>query len=252
MAAGRRAFAQLAPGLSALCIAHRGASGEAPENTLEAFELAIEQRADMIETDLHLTRDGRIVLAHDSQLASVEIGTLSLEQLQRRAPSVPTLEQALELCGARIPFNLELKSPRGRRYQGLERRVLEAVRGFDLLGRTLFSCFDDRVLKVLRELEPDARIALLIAPGTAADVEERARRLGAEAVNPGLVLATPGRIAELQAAGLDVPVYTVDLEADTRRLLEAGVDGLFTNYPGRLREQLERVAAADLRGARNS
>ena len=167
--------------MSALCIAHRGASGEAPVNTLQAFELAIEQRADMIETDLHLTREGRIVLAHNSNLRGVEFATQSFEELRLRAPELPTLEEALALCGDRIPFNLELKTGVGGRYQGLERRVLDVVRGFDLLDRTLFSCFDDRVLRNLRDLEPAARIALLVAPRTDVEVETRARRLGAEA-----------------------------------------------------------------------
>ena len=229
--------------MTALCIAHRGASGEAPENTLKAFELAIEQRADMIETDLHLTRDGRVLLAHDSDLAGAELASRSFEELRLRAPQVPTLEEALELCGGRIPFNLELKTGRGGRYEGLERRVLEVVRSFDLLERTLFSCFDDRVLMQLHELEPSARIALLVAPGTAADVEKRAARVGAEAVNPALRLAKPKRIAELHSAGLRVYVYTVDAPAATLRLLQAGVDGIFTNYPGRLREQIELFAS---------
>ncbi len=230
--------------MSALCIAHRGASGEAPENTLQAFELAIEQRADMIETDLHLTREGRIVLAHNSDLSGVEFATQSFEELRLRAPELPTLEEALALCGDRIPFNLELKTGVGGRYQGLERRVLDVVRGFDLLDRTLFSCFDDRVLRNLRDLEPAARIALLVAPRTDVEVETRARRLGAEAVNPALRLASPKRIAELQAAGLEVHVYTVDAPAATRRLLQAGVDGIFTNYPGRLRQQIDLLATA--------
>lgn len=234
--------------MSVLCIAHRGASGEAPENTLEAFELAIEQRADMIETDLHLCRDGSIVLAHDSELAGSEIATLCLDEIRQRCPGIPTLEEALGRCGSRIPFNLEIKTAPSGCYEGLERLALDAVREFGLLRGTLFSCFDDRVLETLRELEPAARIALLVSPRSAAKAEARARRLGAEAVNPALVLATSEHIAALHSLGLQVHVYTVDEPADTRRLLDAGVDGLFTNFPARLRSQLDSSTEADASG----
>ncbi len=111
-----------------LNIAHRGASRDALENTLEAFRLAVAQRADMIETDLHLTRDHAIALHHDPVVEGVEIGGLTLEDLRERAPTIPTLEDALDQLGRQIPFNLELKQPKGSQYEGLEAHVLEQVR----------------------------------------------------------------------------------------------------------------------------
>ena len=100
-----------------LVIAHRGASGQLAENTLPAYELAIEQRADMIEIDLHRTRDGATVIAHDEELSGLggkgEIAAATLAEVRALdaggGERVPTLDEVLDRFGERIPFNLELK-----------------------------------------------------------------------------------------------------------------------------------------------
>ena len=79
-----------------LVIAHRGASIDAPENTIEAFQLAVEQGADMIETDLHLSKDGAVPLYHDSKIDGVPVGDYTLAELRERIPGLPTLEEALD------------------------------------------------------------------------------------------------------------------------------------------------------------
>jgi glycerophosphoryl diester phosphodiesterase len=224
-----------------LCIAHRGASHDAPENTLEAFRLAVRQRADMIETDLHLSRDGAVPLHHDSSLGGRPLAELSLCEIRAARPGVPTLEEALDVVGAEIPFNLELKALPDdvTPYRGLEERVLAEVRRRGWLARTLFSSFYDAALARLRELEPAARIGLLVSTRSAARMLERAARLGAEAVHPARPLVREGLVAEIHGAGLRVHVFTVDDPEDQRRLIEWGVDGIFTNVPARLREILD-------------
>jgi glycerophosphoryl diester phosphodiesterase len=224
-------------------IAHRGASGRLPENTLPAYELAVELHADMIEIDLHLTRDGAIVVAHDEDLAGLggrgEIADASLAQVRALdaggGERVPVLSEVLDRFGPRIPFNLELKCGRRGAYPGLEAAVLEAVELRGLLARTLFSCFAEPVLARLRALAPAARLALLLAPGRAQRPVERARALGAEAVNPWFGLVSSELVEQAHGAGMRVYPYTVDDPGEMRRLLELGVDGLFTNHPERLR-----------------
>ncbi len=220
--------------MNLLNIAHRGASRDAPENTLEAFHLAVAQRADMIETDLHLTRDHAIALHHDPELDGVEIGTLTLEDLRERAPTVPTLVDALDQLGHQIPFNLELKQPKDGQYVGLEAHVLEQVRTRGLIHGTLFSSFDQPTLARLRELDPEAHIGLLVSGWARDDIEARAQRVGAEVVHLPLILATPKRIHPLQKSGFRVHVFTVDDPEDQRRLIGWNVDGLFTNTPAQL------------------
>ncbi len=221
-----------------LNIAHRGASFDAPENTPEAFRLALEQGADMIETDLHLTRDRAIALHHDATLGGVEIGEFPLAELRVRAPAIPTLEEALDLIEDRIPFNLELKTAGEAEYEGLEARALEEVGARGLLRRTLFSSFSVSVLTRLRGLEPKARIGLLASGTAESEIDERARDVGAEAVHLHWSQARRERIEKLHELGFRVHVYTVDDPERQRQLLEWQVDGIFTNVPARLRALL--------------
>jgi glycerophosphoryl diester phosphodiesterase len=224
--------------MSCIIIAHRGASGDAPENTVEAFELAVEQGAHMIETDLHLTRDGTVALVHDDEIDGVPIGELDLEQIHERRPDVPTLEHLLDGFGDRIRFNLEFKRPSPGAYPGLEARVLREVERRDLVARTLFSCFYDSVLAVLRGLSAQARIGLLISRRAPIEIEKRARVLGAEAIHPDLELVTTEMVRSAHHRGFKVHVFTADARDDQIRLLDMGVDGIFTNVPARLRDLL--------------
>jgi glycerophosphoryl diester phosphodiesterase len=231
-----------------LVIAHRGASGHLPENTLPAYQLAIEQGADMIEIDLHRTRDAAVVIAHDEDLCGLggrgEICDASLAEVRAldagRGERVPLLAEVLDRFGAKIPFNLELKRGTRAEYADVEADALAAVEKRGLLARTLFSSFYDAVLARLRALSPAARIALLLSPESAENPIERARRLGAEAINPWRGLVRRELVETAHQAGLAVYVFTVDEVAEMERLLALGVDGLFTNYPDRMRALLPR------------
>jgi glycerophosphoryl diester phosphodiesterase len=248
--ARRRAIARLGAGLSAvapLVIAHRGASGERPENTLSAYALAVEQRADMIEIDLHRTRDGAIVIAHDERLpglaGSGEIGEATLDEVRAldlgEGERVPTLDEVLDGYGARIPFNLEIKRGGDGEYAGLEVEVLAALTARDLGPTILFSSFYDGVLRRLREVDPNLRLGVLVSPRAPADWIGRCSRVGAEAVHLWKGLATPETVSEAHARGLAVYVYTVDDPDEMRTLLDRGCDGLFTNFPARMRALLK-------------
>jgi len=226
-----------------LVIAHRGASAYRPENTLSAYALAIEQRADMIEIDLHRTRDGALVVTHDAELGWLggegEIAGASLSEVRALdagdGQPVPTLEEVLDRFGSAIAFNLEIKRGVDAEYPELEQRAIDAVRKRGLLAGTLFSSFYDPVLERLRAIAPEARIALLISRRYPIDILSRARAVGAEAVNPEAPLVTRELVDEIHAAGLAVYPFTVDAPERMRELLDWGVDGLFTNRPERMR-----------------
>lgn len=240
---GRRVSRPASP----LVIAHRGASGYRPENTLPAYELALEQRADCIEIDLHRTRDGQIVITHDEDLIGLggegEVADATFADLRRLdaggGEPIPTLEEVLDGFGDRIPFNLEFKQSSRGPYPGLEAETLAAVRARGLEERTLFSSFYDPVLRALRGLSASARIALLVSARFPDGWPERARTLGAEALNPEDSLVDEALIAEAHDEGLAVYVFTVDDPRRMEELLGWGVDGLFTNRPDRMRALLE-------------
>lgn len=222
-------------------IAHRGASRERPENTLAAFALAVEQGADMIETDLHRTRDGHVVVAHDERPAGLPQGIADATLAEVRAldlgggERVPTLPEVLDAFGGRIPFNLEIKHGVAGAYPGLESAVLAELAPRGLLPGTLFSSFHDDVLARLRAAAPDAWLGVLVSARSPGRWLERARAVGARAVHFWKGLAGPDAIVAAHGEGLAVHVYTVDAEPEMRELLGRGADGLFTNVPGALR-----------------
>jgi glycerophosphoryl diester phosphodiesterase len=228
-------------------IAHRGASGHRPENTLSAYALAVEMGADMIEIDLHRTRDGSVVVAHDAELAGLggegEIADATLEEVRAldagEGQCVPLLSEVLDGFAARLPFNLELKASSRGPYPDLERIAISAAEARGILDQTLFSSFLDPVLLGLRRESGAARLGVLVSPRAADAWLERAVAVGAVAVNFHTLLATPPNIGRAHDAGLAVNVYTVDDVPTLGRLVEDGVDGIFTNYPDRLRNLLE-------------
>jgi glycerophosphoryl diester phosphodiesterase len=196
-----------------LVIAHRGASGELPENTLPALELAIELGADAIEVDVRADREGRLVLSHDAVL---------------RGMSYPMLEDALDLCRGRVPLMVELKTP--RRY-----------RRYDVVGRTVrllgpddsLVCFQRAALQEARALRPGLKTVQHVGLGVSI---RGARDAWAAGFANGRVTARG--IAAARALGLETLVYTVNEPARMLELAAFGAGGVFTDYPDRARTTL--------------
>jgi glycerophosphoryl diester phosphodiesterase len=230
-----------------LVIAHRGSSGARPENTIAAFEHAVEEAADMIETDLHLSRDTVVVIHHDPELerlgeeGEIRDRTAAELALMDAAPGgtisekMPTLLDILDGFGDRIQFNLELKvGTNDVAYEGLEDIVVSAVEERGLMSRILFSSFYDPVLARLRDRSAAARIALLISPRANVAILDRAARVAAEAINPDIRLVTEDLVQQAHRAGHRVYPYTANDSNEMARLLDCGVDGIITNHPARL------------------
>ena len=242
-----------------LAIAHRGAKAYRPENTLAAYELAIEQGADMVEIDLHVARDGAMPVAHDASLERFahegEIADVSLEELRAisraahearesdgQYEGIPVLEEVLDRFGEVIPFNLELKTMSEQRpYAELQKMVLDRVVRRNLLDRTLFSSFSDAVLAELRALSPQARLAVLVDPRSPEDIFQRADAVGAESINLHFAIANPEVVGLAHEKELAVYVYTVDEPERMRELLAFGVDGIFSNAPDQLRKVVDSL-----------
>lgn len=230
---------------SPLIIAHRGASAVAPESTRAAIRAAVEAGADMVELDIQMTRDGRLVIFHDERLertttGSGRVGAASYAELARldagswfhprfAGERIVLARQALRLAPRRIGVNLELKRTSTRR--ALLDRVRRLIRREPHKTRLLISSFDVGLLEPLQ----DVSVALALLTHQAADASLRqAIRLGCRAWHPLHTLVTPRRIARAHAHDLRVHVWTVDDPRRARTLLRWGVDGIFTNDPGRL------------------
>jgi glycerophosphoryl diester phosphodiesterase len=230
-----------------LIIAHRGASGHAPENTLAAFRKAVSLGATFIETDLQLTRDAHFVAIHDDTLNRTTNGQgrvhdRTLAELRKldagswfgsqfTGERIPTLEEVLEFSKKNdVVFYLELK-PGGS--WGGEHALIGALRESGEIPRCVVISFEPAILSNLRKIEPTIMTGVLydaqLADPLAAALEVGARQIAVRAD-----LVTPRMISEARKKDLQVLCWTVNHPAHIRELKAAGVDGIMSDYPDRL------------------
>jgi glycerophosphoryl diester phosphodiesterase len=231
---------------------HRGCRGEAPENTLAAFEVAARGGADGIEIDVRPCKDGALVVVHDPTLertagdprSVADLTLADLAALRNEGERIPTLEETLEFCRRNhLALNVELK----RDVPSRRRAVIAAARAL-LRHRPsrgiIVSSFDPLMLVGFRALAPEIPTALLLEPDSARRYrhERLAPYLGV-AVHPDRAMVTPERIARWHGASLKVAVWTVNEPEEIRRLCELGVDGLISDKPREARSWIDEALA---------
>ena len=230
-----------------LIIGHRGASAEAPENTLSAFGLALEQGADGIEFDVQLSADGWPVVIHDARVDRTtngrgKVSELTLAELQALIidpqEKIPTLDEVFEALGPRILYNVEVKDM-GFRDCGLEAAIVDRIRAYHVEDVVLLSTFNPFSLKRLRRhVSRKIPLALLRDKGLA----RYSYLLGdGDWDHPHHQLVDADYMAWVKRRGYRVNVWTVDEPDEARRLVDLGVHGLITNKPAFLRTQLNGV-----------
>jgi glycerophosphoryl diester phosphodiesterase len=192
-----------------LVIAHRGASEELPENTLPAFERAIELGADFVELDVHADAAGRLVVTHNPP---------------RLGSDYPALEEALDLMRGRIGVMIELKTPARYRRHDVVARTVRLMSADDVLV-----CFQRPALEQARSLRRGLRTVQHVGYG----VSIRAAARGAWAAGFANNRVTRRGVAAALRLGLVPLVYTVNDEERMRELADAGVAGIFTDRPER-------------------
>ena len=233
-------------------IAHRGASALAPENTMTSFERAVELGADAIELDLHLSRDGELVVIHDDTLDRTTNGhgpvnERSLEELKRldagrwfgeefAGERVPTLAEVLERFAGKVPLALEVKAGSAF-FPGIEEEVVSALRRHSAIEQAAVASFDHYALQRLKEIEPTLRTAALLV-GRPVSVSAIAGPGRAEAMALEASLVTKTEVEACRAAGLQLVVWVVNEPALMRHFIGLGVDGIITDRPDLLRMAL--------------
>ena len=244
-----------------LLIAHRGASREAPENTLAAFDLAWQQGADGIEADFRLTRDGRVICLHDAssgRTAGVDLAVAdaSLDELRHldvgswkgtrwQGQRIPTLDEVLERLPAGKMFMIELKS--GPEIIAPLGRVLAA--GAVPVGQLRLLAFDPQLVAGVKKALPDLRVCLNLDyrwslrdrswHPSRAEIRDTLERCGADGLSSRAhALLDAPLVADLQGSGKEVHVWTVDSARAAGHYNALGVDSILTNRPGWLRNKL--------------
>lgn len=242
-----------------LIIAHRGASGEAPENTLAAFDAAARAGADGVELDVAMCASGDVVVIHDDTIdrttnGSGRVRDMTLETLRlfdagrwfdtRYAGEViPTLADVLDLVGETMLVNIEIKTA-SIKDEGLEDGVINLVRHRGLVERVLISSFNPVSLWRMRRRAPELRRALLTAPNLPFMLASGwpATFVQPHALHPHHSQVEEALVRRAHAKGRKVNAWTVDDPDEMRRLCHLGVDGIITNYPARLRSVLDQLA----------
>lgn len=238
-------------------IAHRGFSGEYPENTLVAFQAAVEAGADLIELDVSLSRDRIPVVIHDETLDRTTNGSgrvqdstrLELQQLDAgswlskkfRESRIPTLEEVFRQVGRQIAINVELKPESFEAddpEDALEKQVLALTDTHGVTESTVISSFEWRFFPRIRQHDAGIPLAVLWEEGPLEAALEAAHANQAIALNPDEERLTPQLVEQAHTAGLRVLSYTVNTQERMREVLSWGVDGLFTNEPVLMKEVL--------------
>ncbi|MGD9146380.1 MAG: glycerophosphodiester phosphodiesterase family protein [Anaerolineae bacterium] len=238
-----------------LNFAHRGASHEAPENTLAAFLLAAELGADGIELDVQLSKDGQVVVIHDFVLETTTDGqgavqdrTLAeLKELDAGSSfdplfagqRIPTLQEVIHSVGRHLLLNIELKT-KSTRDARLARAVARIVEENHLLDRVVVSSFNPLALRQLRKLNPWIPLGLLYAP----DMPRHLRRpwlrrlFRPEALHPHHSMVDAEYVSWAKAQNYRIHTWTVDDPGEMWQLMRQGVDIMITNRPDLLRQVL--------------
>ncbi len=271
-----------------LNIAHRGASGLAPEHTFAAYDLALKQGADYIEQDLQQTSDGTLVVLHDETLdrtargpaenCSGPVATKTLEQIKtcdvgswfnERYPErareeyvglrIPTLEEVLRRYRHRTNYYIETKNP--DRANRMEERLVALLEEYHLLRpaqrrwQVLVQSFSPASLLRVRALEPSLPlIQLFSSRETSESIQARLDAVDEYAVGigPSKTDVDAELVQAAHARCLDVHPYTLEETEEMRALIDLGVDGMFANFPARLEEVLGKDAVGGKQAAKRA
>ena len=243
-------------------MAHRGYSGMYPENTMLAFEKAVEAGADGIELDVHKTKDGVLVVHHDERVDRTTDGTgricdLTFEELRRFNAAarwngkfgfqpIPSFEEYCAWATNQTLFtNIEIKTD-NTFYPNIEQEVWDMICKYGLQDRVMFSSFNHVTLLKLREIAPSVDVGALVLEDGMVRVRpgDYCRESGFQAWHPAFASLNDENVANCKAAGIAVNVWTVNDMAALEKLHAWNCEGVITNFPGIAKSWLDTVEHA--------
>jgi len=234
--------------------AHRGSSGTHPENTLSAFKQAANLTIHGVELDVHLTKDGNLVVIHDESIDRTSNGTgyvkdMTLSELREfeygswfsedfKGERIPTLEEVLDIFAATTHHvNIELKSDIFP-YVGLGNKVLHAIETRHMADRVVVSSFDHEAIRDFKKSAPHIKVALL-SMGVLVDAYDYARFIPADAIHIYLPTALRKMTKEALAKGAIIRVFTVNEIEHALAVDDIGIHAIFTDYPEKMMKLFE-------------
>lgn len=244
-----------------LVLAHRGANKVAPQNTLPAFQKAIDFNADGLETDVHLCMDGHIVICHNYTIDETSNGTgrideMTLSQLKGfdfgsyfgdefKGVSLPTLPELLDLTKSMKLINIEIKPP--QKDCDLVKKVVEAIHEYGIVENSIVSCFDPECIRLVKEFDKKVKTGLLYENNELGNeimtfgVAKFCKQLNADAAHPHRKLITHKEVIELHNLGIAVNPWTVNKEDEIIKFVNWGCDALISDVPDYCLKVLEGI-----------
>lgn len=233
------------PGAPVLRVGHRGAKGHAPENTFASFNLAVEMGVTAVETDVHLSKDGEVVLIHDHTVDRTTDGhgfvkDLTLAELKRldagswydsryAGERIPTLAEFLAWARDRVGVAIEIKNG-PIYYPGIAHKILRLLHEYGMTRQAILISFDHFVLREAKMIGPEVATGILYV-GRFVDEVAAAQAAGADALHPNWAFVTPDLVEGAHAAGLAVSPWCPNDLPSLRLLSQMGVDSIGTDYP---------------------
>ncbi len=233
-----------------LIAAHRGASGYAPENTMAAYNLAVETGADAIELDVHLSKEGFPVIIHDHSLERTTSGKglvqdHTVEKLKRKrldigswfdpkfsSERILTLEEVLLWAKDRINILIEIKNNPSK-YADIAQIVIDQIQKQDMINQVEVFSFDHGLVKEVKAIRPDILTGVCYAADPVSH-SELALRANADIIHPNFNFCTPQAIQDAHNSGIFVITWTVNQIEDAKRLIDMDVDCIKTDFPDKL------------------
>lgn len=234
-----------------LVLAHRGANKVAPQNTLPAFQKALDFNADGLETDVHLSLDGHIVICHNYTIDETSNGTgrvdeMTLSQLKSydfgsyfsdefKGVTLPTLPELLDLTKSMKLINIEIKPP--QKDCDLVKKVVEAIHEYGIVENSIVSCFDPECMRLVKEIDKNVKTGLLYEDDKLGNeimtfgVAKYCKQLNADAAHPHRKLITEAEVIDLHNLGIAVNPWTVNKEEEIVRFTQWGCDALISDVP---------------------
>lgn len=234
--------------------AHRGASGYFPENTMLSFKNAVKLGCDGVETDVQMTSDGVMILMHDELVDRTTNGTgyvkdFKFDELRKldagswfnkdyEGESIPTAEELIIFAKENnILINFELKNGIVL-YSGIEEKLIDMIYKYDMQNNIIFSSFNHYSMFHCKEITNEIKTGLLYMDGLY-EPEVYCKHVHADALHPNYYAINKEIVANAKKTGILVNPFTVNEESTMRDLIAAGVDGIITNYPDKLKQILE-------------
>ena len=247
-----------------LIVAHRGFSANYPENTMTAFKAGVDAGAQMVELDVHMTRDRELVVIHDDTVNRTTNGKgpvdeYTLPKLKNldaghwfhprfAGEQIPTLKEVLRQLSHRVLINIEIKSEYGQNplvLGAIEEGVLDLLKREDVFAAVLISSFDPWIIENIKRTNDSLAVAFISKTTEGEKTVNFCRGLNVFSFHPHFLSVDKELVKRMHAAGIQVFPYNVNSELEFQRLIDTGADGLITAEPLLFKNWYSRLTAAE-------